>query len=143
MPIMQLCYVMRTDFYFIISGTGQKCVNICSQIFFCSFRYHLMFSLTGGGKYNFLGTKRWIEENLDHAGECLVFAVYVEYLLCVWCDLFKPDMFPPQSPACSMTMWPLFCVWIHWPAGMNCTCMFPALLNLKLPCTLSFSAWRR
>uniref|UniRef100_A0A7N6BPN4 BOS complex subunit NCLN n=1 Tax=Anabas testudineus TaxID=64144 RepID=A0A7N6BPN4_ANATE len=29
--------------------------------------YHLMFSLTGGGKYNFLGTKRWIEENLDHS----------------------------------------------------------------------------
>lgn len=39
------------------------------QISFWSFRYHLMFSLTGGGKYNFLGTKRWIEENLDHAGE--------------------------------------------------------------------------
>ena len=36
-------------------------------VLFC-FRYNLMFSLTGGGKYNFLGTKRWIEENMDHAG---------------------------------------------------------------------------
>lgn len=34
-----------------------------------------MFSLTGGGKYNFLGTKRWIEENLDHAGEFLLFCL--------------------------------------------------------------------
>uniref|UniRef100_A0A665T588 BOS complex subunit NCLN n=1 Tax=Echeneis naucrates TaxID=173247 RepID=A0A665T588_ECHNA len=29
--------------------------------------YNLLFSLTGGGKYNFIGTKRWIEENLDHS----------------------------------------------------------------------------
>lgn len=51
------------------------------QISFWSFRYHLMFSLTGGGKYNFLGTKRWIEDNLDHAGEfflkCLSFTAAV------------------------------------------------------------------
>uniref|UniRef100_A0A8C7XA55 BOS complex subunit NCLN n=1 Tax=Oryzias sinensis TaxID=183150 RepID=A0A8C7XA55_9TELE len=35
-------------------------------------QYNLMFSLTGGGKYNFLGTKRWIEENLDHAESSLL-----------------------------------------------------------------------
>lgn len=38
-----------------------------------------MFSLTGGGKYNFLGTKRWIEENLDHAGKYF----YGFWMLCV------------------------------------------------------------
>ena len=37
----------------------------------CISRYNLLFSLTGGGKYNFLGTKKWIEENLDHAGKSL------------------------------------------------------------------------
>lgn len=45
-------------------------IIIKNDFFFWSFRYNLMFSLTGGGKYNFHGTKRWIEENLDHAGEC-------------------------------------------------------------------------
>ncbi|XP_058487987.1 nicalin-1-like [Solea solea] len=35
-------------------------------------QYNLMFSLTGSGKYNFLGTKRWIEENLDHAESSLL-----------------------------------------------------------------------
>lgn len=32
------------------------------------YRFHLLFSLTGGGKYNFIGTKRWLAENMDHAG---------------------------------------------------------------------------
>ncbi|XP_077385973.1 BOS complex subunit ncln-like isoform X3 [Festucalex cinctus] len=45
-------------------------------------RYHLMFSLTGGGKHNFLGTKRWIEENLDHAESSLLHE-NVAFVLCL------------------------------------------------------------
>ncbi|KAM7401797.1 hypothetical protein PAMP_017076 [Pampus punctatissimus] len=44
--------------------------------------YHLMFSLTGGGKHNFLGTKRWIEENLDHAESSLLHD-NVAFVLCL------------------------------------------------------------
>uniref|UniRef100_G3P1Q2 Nicalin n=1 Tax=Gasterosteus aculeatus TaxID=69293 RepID=G3P1Q2_GASAC len=44
--------------------------------------YHLMFSLTGGGKYNFLGTKRWIEDNLDHAESSLLHD-NVAFVLCL------------------------------------------------------------
>ncbi|XP_056130989.1 nicalin-1-like [Lampris incognitus] len=44
--------------------------------------YHLMFSLTGGGKYNFMGTKRWIEENLDHAESSLLHD-NVAFVLCL------------------------------------------------------------
>uniref|UniRef100_A0A3B3YAX5 Nicalin n=1 Tax=Poecilia mexicana TaxID=48701 RepID=A0A3B3YAX5_9TELE len=45
-------------------------------------QYNLMFSLTGGGKYNFLGTKRWIEENLDHAESSLLHDS-VAFVLCL------------------------------------------------------------
>ncbi|XP_072239289.1 BOS complex subunit ncln [Leuresthes tenuis] len=45
-------------------------------------QYNLMFSLTGGGKYNFLGTKRWIEENLDHAETSLLHD-NVAFVLCL------------------------------------------------------------
>ncbi|XP_046881560.1 nicalin-1-like [Hypomesus transpacificus] len=34
--------------------------------------YHLLFSLTGGGKYNYMGTKKWVEENMDHAESSLL-----------------------------------------------------------------------
>ncbi|KAI1905193.1 hypothetical protein AGOR_G00013610 [Albula goreensis] len=44
--------------------------------------YHLLFSLTGGGKYNFLGTKRWVEENLDHAESSLLHD-NVAFVLCL------------------------------------------------------------
>ncbi|XP_061640322.1 nicalin-1-like isoform X3 [Phyllopteryx taeniolatus] len=45
-------------------------------------RYHLMFSLTGGGKHNFIGTKKWIEENLDHAESSLLHD-NVAFVLCL------------------------------------------------------------
>ncbi|XP_076006043.1 BOS complex subunit NCLN [Genypterus blacodes] len=45
-------------------------------------RYNLLFSLTGGGKYNFLGTKRWIEDHLDHAESSLL-QDNVELVLCL------------------------------------------------------------
>ncbi|XP_036385862.1 nicalin-1 [Megalops cyprinoides] len=44
--------------------------------------YHLLFSLTGGGKYNFQGTKRWIEENMDHAESSLLHDS-VAFVLCL------------------------------------------------------------
>ncbi|XP_069571505.1 BOS complex subunit ncln [Brachyistius frenatus] len=45
-------------------------------------QYNLMFSLAGGGKYNFLGTKRWIEDNLDHAESSLLHD-NVAFVLCL------------------------------------------------------------
>ncbi|XP_030625149.1 nicalin-1 [Chanos chanos] len=44
--------------------------------------YHLLFSLTGGGKYNYLGTKRWLEENMDHAESSLLHD-NVAFVLCL------------------------------------------------------------
>ncbi|XP_069784162.1 BOS complex subunit ncln isoform X2 [Narcine bancroftii] len=30
--------------------------------------YNIMFFVSGGGKFNYQGTKRWLEDNLDHTG---------------------------------------------------------------------------
>lgn len=34
----------------------------------CHARYNLLFFASGGGKFNYQGTKRWLEDNLDHTG---------------------------------------------------------------------------
>ncbi|XP_060791495.1 nicalin-1-like [Neoarius graeffei] len=44
--------------------------------------FHLLFSLTGGGKYNFIGTKRWLAENMDHAESSLLHD-NVAFVLCL------------------------------------------------------------
>ncbi|XP_051956733.1 nicalin-1-like [Xyrauchen texanus] len=44
--------------------------------------YNLLFSLTGGGKYNFLGTKHWLGENMDHAESSLLHD-NVAFVLCL------------------------------------------------------------
>ncbi|KAK7916028.1 hypothetical protein WMY93_011789 [Mugilogobius chulae] len=45
-------------------------------------KFNLLFSLTGAGKYNFIGTKRWLEENLDHA-EWSLLQDNVAFVLCL------------------------------------------------------------
>lgn len=39
-----------------------------SSVFMVVFRYNLLFFVSGGGKFNYQGTKRWLEDNLDHTG---------------------------------------------------------------------------
>lgn len=36
------------------------------------FGYNLVFLLSGGGKFNYQGTKRWIEDNLESTGEHII-----------------------------------------------------------------------
>ncbi|KAM5191370.1 BOS complex subunit ncln-like [Mantella aurantiaca] len=45
-------------------------------------RYNLVFALTGGGKFNYHGSKRWIEEHLDHS-ETSILHENVAFVLCL------------------------------------------------------------
>ncbi|XP_071988814.1 BOS complex subunit NCLN-like [Engystomops pustulosus] len=45
-------------------------------------RYNILFSLTGGGKFNYQGSKRWIEEHLDHS-EFSLLHENVAFILCL------------------------------------------------------------
>ncbi|CAN2390067.1 regulation of protein complex stability [Pristimantis euphronides] len=45
-------------------------------------RYNLLFALTGGGKFNYQGSKRWIEEHLDHT-ETSILHENVAFVLCL------------------------------------------------------------
>ncbi|CAH2297323.1 nicalin isoform X1 [Pelobates cultripes] len=45
-------------------------------------RYNLLFALTGGGKFNYQGSKHWIEEHLDHS-ETSILHENVAFVLCL------------------------------------------------------------
>ncbi|XP_069482574.1 BOS complex subunit NCLN-like [Ambystoma mexicanum] len=45
-------------------------------------RYNLLFALTGGGKFNYQGSKRWLEEHLDRA-ETSLFHDNVAFVMCL------------------------------------------------------------
>ncbi|XP_018430244.1 PREDICTED: nicalin-1-like [Nanorana parkeri] len=45
-------------------------------------RYNMVFALTGGGKFNYHGSKRWIEEHLDHS-ETSILHENVAFVLCL------------------------------------------------------------
>uniref|UniRef100_A0A4W4FB79 BOS complex subunit NCLN n=1 Tax=Electrophorus electricus TaxID=8005 RepID=A0A4W4FB79_ELEEL len=44
--------------------------------------YNLLFFLSGGGKFNYQGTKRWLEDNLDHTESSLL-QDNVAFVLCL------------------------------------------------------------
>uniref|UniRef100_A0A4W6FSR2 Nicalin n=1 Tax=Lates calcarifer TaxID=8187 RepID=A0A4W6FSR2_LATCA len=46
------------------------------------YRYNLLFFVSGGGKFNYQGTKRWLEENLDHTDSSLL-QDNVAFVLCL------------------------------------------------------------
>ena len=44
-------------------------------------KYNLVFLLTGAGKYNYLGAKKWIEDSLDASGQVLSVLPICKYAL--------------------------------------------------------------
>lgn len=46
-----------------------RCLPVKANARFSPARYNLLFFASGGGKFNYQGTKRWLEDNLDHTGE--------------------------------------------------------------------------
>ncbi|KTF88083.1 hypothetical protein cypCar_00019458 [Cyprinus carpio] len=56
------------------------CLRALRKIVFS--RYNLLFFLSGGGKFNYQGTKRWLEDNLDHTDSSLL-QDNVAFVLCL------------------------------------------------------------
>lgn len=88
-------------------------------------RYNLLFFASGGGKFNYQGTKRWLEDNLDHTGERPPQPGWPR-------DPGTPPHPLPTSPhclqipACSRTTWPSSSAWTLWAGVTASTCMCPS-----------------
>lgn len=88
-------------------------------------RYNLLFFASGGGKFNYQGTKRWLEDNLDHTGERPPRPGWPR-------DPGTPPHPLPTSPhclqipACSRTTWPSSSAWTLWAGVTASTCMCPS-----------------
>lgn len=72
-----LIYLLLTQTHLL----GFSCMN-------CVFRYNLLFFVSGGGKFNYQGTKRWLEDNLDHTGAVVLYSTIRGFSLFVWIWLF-------------------------------------------------------
>lgn len=58
-----------------------------------AFRYNLLFFVSGGGKFNYQGTKRWLEDNLDHTGAAQ------SRVVCFWSDRLNDLVLRRLQPA--------------------------------------------
>lgn len=102
-------------------------------------RYNLLFFASGGGKFNYQGTKRWLEDNLDHTGERPLRGRGAR--VPASCPS-QPALAAPQTPACSRTTWPSCCAWTPWAGGTACTCTCPSRRGRARCSTPSCASWR-
>lgn len=103
------------------------------------FRYNLLFFVSGGGKFNYQGTKRWLEDNLDHTGTAQprvgVFRRIDRAKTKRSCLL--------KTPVCCRTTWPSCCVWTRSATETPCTFTCPNLLKKELLSILCSKSWSR
>jgi hypothetical protein len=60
----------------------------CKQISVFVGRYNILFLLSGGGKFNYLGSKKWIDDQLEQNG----LLVDAEYVLCLDSISHMPEL---------------------------------------------------
>jgi len=62
------CFFFCFFFQIYFASSVLHCKFHVYELCLLLFRYNLLFFVSGGGKFNYQGTKRWLEDNLDHTG---------------------------------------------------------------------------